>query len=105
LCSIATPYATSMEATELDPTQGNREATPSSDKEMPFDMAVESAKEGAKGSKKRCKQCPQGATTTTNHDDGKAGGSGGGCTTIAARSDKHPTRIPIDHFKILLEEA
>jgi hypothetical protein len=38
--------------------QGSREATLSSDKESPPDVAIYHAKEGIKGGKKRRKQCP-----------------------------------------------
>jgi hypothetical protein len=59
-------------------------------------------------SKRRCKQCPQGATTMTDHsndDVEKASNSGKGRVMIAARSDKHQARPPIEHFKRLLKEA
>jgi hypothetical protein len=108
LCSIATPYFTYNEATELCLAQGNREAPPSSGKETPSIVAVHSTKEGTKGGKKRCKQRPQGAMTMIDHDDGgyeKVGGSRGGRVVTAARSDKHQARLPMDHFKRLPEEA
>jgi hypothetical protein len=101
-------YATSNEVAELRPAQGSREVTPSSNKEMSFDVAFHSAKEGTKGGKKRHKQRPQGARTTTDHDDSdgrKAGGSDRGHIMTATRSDKRQVRPPIDHFTRLLEEA
>jgi hypothetical protein len=87
LHSIATPYTTSNKAAELHPTQGSKEATPSSGKETSSDVVIRSTKEGAKGSKKRHKQCPQGATATTDHDDGdgndrKAGSSSRGASRL-----------------------
>jgi hypothetical protein len=84
------------------------EATPSSGKETPSDMAIYRTKEGAKGGKKRRKQRPQGATTMTDHndgDDGKAGGSDRGRVVTAVHSDKHQVRPSTDHFKRLLEDA
>jgi hypothetical protein len=47
LRNIATPYASSNEVAKHHPTQGSREATPSSSKETPSDVAVHNAKEGA----------------------------------------------------------
>jgi hypothetical protein len=44
-----------IEAVMLRPTQTSREATPSSDKEAPFDAATHCAQEGIKGSNKWCK--------------------------------------------------
>jgi hypothetical protein len=49
--SITTPYATNNEAAKHCPTQGSREATPSSNKETPSDVAIH----GTKGGKKRRK--------------------------------------------------
>jgi hypothetical protein len=60
LCSIATQYTTSNEPTELHLALGSRVVTPSSSKDMPSDVVVESAMEGSKGGKKRRKQCPKG---------------------------------------------
>jgi hypothetical protein len=54
--------------------QGSKEPTLSSGKEAPFNIALDDAKEGVKGSKKRLKQCPQGTTTMTDHNDREAGG-------------------------------
>jgi hypothetical protein len=80
--SIANPYATNNKAVVLHPAQGSREATPSNSNEALSDVTVHSAKDGAKGGKKRCMQHPQGATITIDHDDGnyeKAGSSSIGC--------------------------
>jgi hypothetical protein len=82
--------------------------TPSSDKEVPSDVAIHIARDGAKGSKNRCKQHPQGAMTTTNHYDGsyrKEGGSGMGHVTAAAHGDKRQVRPATDHFRRLLVEV
>jgi hypothetical protein len=106
--SVTNPYATRSEVVTHHPTQGSREATPSSSKEASFNVAVHSAKDGTKGGKKRCNQHPQGPTTMTDHDDGnygKAGGSGAGRVTTTAHGDKRQTRPPTDHFKRLLEVA
>jgi hypothetical protein len=82
--------------------------TPSSDKEAPFDVAIQSAREGIKVGKKRHKQHPQGATTTTDYDDDnnrKAGGSDVVCITAAMHNDKRQAWPPTDHFKRLHKEA
>jgi hypothetical protein len=76
-------YTTSPPRTPLAMRRPNfvppREATPSSDMETSSDVAVHSGKEGTKGSKKRHKQCPQGAMTDHGDDnDGKVGSSGVG---------------------------
>jgi hypothetical protein len=81
LRSITTPYTTNNEMAELHLVPGSREATPSSGKEKPSDVAIHSAKEGAKNGRKSLKHRPQGTTTMTDlddGDDGKVGGYGGG---------------------------
>jgi hypothetical protein len=70
LHSITTPYAASDAMAKLLPAPSNKEATPSSYKEAPSDIAVQDAKEGAKGGKKRCKQRPEWVTTAANYDGG-----------------------------------
>jgi hypothetical protein len=105
---IATQHTTSSEAVMLHPAEASRKATPSSDKEVPSDITAHCAQVAAKGGNKRCMQRPQGTTTTTSHDDGndwEAGGSGVGRISTTARSDKRMGRLPMDHFKRLLEEA
>jgi hypothetical protein len=90
--SITTPYAASNEAAKHCPTQGRREATPSSHKETSSDIA----------------HSAQEALGRRDHDDGndkKAGGSGGGHIATISHSNKHHTRPPTDHFKRLIEEA
>jgi hypothetical protein len=45
--------------------------------------------------------------TTTNRDDGHDYEAASSCVrhiSTTTRSDKHPTRPPMDHFKRLLEE-
>jgi hypothetical protein len=108
LHNIANLYITSNKAATICPTQGSREVTTSSGKEASFDLAIQFAKDGAKGDRKRCKQHHQGATTTIDHDDGsygKAGGSGTGHVMTAAHGDRHQVRPPTNHFRRLLEEA
>jgi hypothetical protein len=105
---IAAQYTTSNKVTEFHLPLGSREVTPSSGREAPSDITVQSAWEGVKGAKRRCKQSPQGAMTTTNYDDdnnGKADGSDMGRVTTVALSDKRQARPPTDHFKRLLKEA
>jgi hypothetical protein len=89
----------------LCPTQGSREATPSSGRETPSDIAAHDTQEGIKGGKKRCKQRLQGTMTTTDDNDGEAGGFGRTRASTAARSDKRQAWSPTDHLKRLLEEA
>jgi hypothetical protein len=105
---IATQHATSFESIMLRPTRGSREASPSSDKEAPSNLAVQYTQAGVKGGGKRCMQHHQVTMTTAIHDDGhdwEAGGSGVRCTSADARSSKCPARPPMDHFIRLLEEA
>jgi hypothetical protein len=88
--------------------QGSREATLSTDREEMSDVAVHCTQQGIKGSNERRKQCLQGTTTTAYHDDGynwKVGDSGARCTLAATRNDKCLARLPMDHFKRLLEVA
>jgi hypothetical protein len=68
-CGIATQHATSYEVVMLRPTQGSKEATPSSDNEAPSTAVAHEAKDDVKGDKKRRKQRLQGITTMTDHDD------------------------------------
>jgi hypothetical protein len=74
----------------LYPAQGRRAVTLSSDKEVMPDVPTHYAQEGVKGSHKWHKQCIQGTMNTTSSDNGY---------------DKRPTRLPMDHFKMLLKEA
>jgi hypothetical protein len=90
----------------LCPAQGSREATPSSDKEAPSNVAAHYAQEGVKGGSKRCKQHLQGTTST--HDNGRdweVGGFGVRCISTDVHSSKNPVRPPTDHFKRLLEKS
>jgi hypothetical protein len=48
-CDIDTQCTNSYEAVVLRPVRASREATPSSDKEAPFDVASHCAQEGVKG--------------------------------------------------------
>jgi hypothetical protein len=107
-CDITTQRSTNYEAIMLSPMQGSREATPSNNKEAPSDIATHYAEEGVKGDSKRCKLRLEGTTTMTIRDDShdwEVGGSGVRHMSIDARSGKHSSRVPIDHFKRLLEEA
>jgi hypothetical protein len=108
LCNVAAQYATSDEMTEVCPTPGSREATPSSCKETLSDVTVHDAKEGTKDGKKRCKQCPQRVIAMADFDSSsekKIGSSGTGCLVTAAHSSKWQERSPTDHFESLQEEA
>jgi hypothetical protein len=96
---------TSYDAVMLCPTQGSKEATPRSDREMPSDIAAHVTQEGIKGSKKRHTQRLQGTMTTIDGHDGEAGASGVRRTPTATRNDKRWVRLPMDHFKSLLKEA
>jgi hypothetical protein len=79
--------------------------TPSSGRKASFNIAVQRDREGTKGSKRRCKQRPQGATTMVDGDNEEAGGFGvAHVTTIVGRS-KRQARLPIDHFERLIKEA
>jgi hypothetical protein len=93
---------------ELHLVPGSREATPSSGKEKPSDVAIHSAKEGAKNGRKSLKHRPQGTTTTTDlddGDDGKVGGYGGGCAMTIAHSNNCQARPPTYQLKRLIKEA
>jgi hypothetical protein len=105
-CGITTSHTTSHETVALHAPQISREATLSSDKEVPPDIVVHRTKEGIKGGKKRRKQCPQ--ETMTDHDngsDGEVGSTGVRRFSTTAHSDKCQARPPMDDFKRLLEEA
>jgi hypothetical protein len=82
----------------------NREATLSSDKEVPSDIAAHCTQVGVKGSNKRCKQHPLGTTTMTSRD-WEVGNSGMGHASATAHSNMRLVRLPTDHFKRLFEEA
>jgi hypothetical protein len=102
--SITTPYAASNEAAKHCPTQGSREATPSSRKETSSDIAIHSAQEALGWQEEVQAACPR----ARDHDDGndkKAGGSGGGHIVTISHSNKCHARPPTDHFKRLIEEA
>jgi hypothetical protein len=82
--------------------------TLSSVREVSSDIAIHSAREGAKGGKKRRNQCPLETTTTTdynNGNNGKASSSDIGHVMTGVHSNKHQAWPPTDHFKRLLEEA
>jgi hypothetical protein len=64
--------------------------------------------EGIKGGKQRRKQRLQGTTTMTDHNDDKdeeAGGSSVRRISTTTCIDKRQSRLPMDHFYRLLEEA
>jgi hypothetical protein len=84
------------------------EATPSSNKEAPSNVAAHCAQEGIKGGSMRRKQRYQGTTTMTIHDDSQyweVGGSDVRRILIDTHNGKRPVRPPTDHFKRLPEEA
>jgi hypothetical protein len=71
-------------------------------------VALQDAREGTKGVKKRCEQRLQQAATTANEDGGsgnQAGSSDVVCVGIAIGSGKHQAQPAIDDFEKLLEEA
>jgi hypothetical protein len=70
------------------PTQGSREATPSSGTETLPDIAAHGTQKGVTGGRKRRKQRLQGTMTTTDDNNGEAGGSSVKCASTATRSDK-----------------
>jgi hypothetical protein len=108
LRSVTTQDATNSESAKFHLPSESREATPRSDQEVPCDVAVQSAREGTKGGKRRRKQHSQGATTMTDYGNGNnkmVGGSDMGRITTTTHSDKRQARVPIDHFKRLLEQA
>jgi hypothetical protein len=53
LCSVTPQYTTSSEAAKFDLALGIKVATLSSGREAPSDVAVQSAREGTKGGKRR----------------------------------------------------
>jgi hypothetical protein len=84
-------YAVDNKTTKLRPASRSREATPMSSKEVPSDITVQNAKDGARGGKKRCKQYLQGVVAMVDGDGGdneEAGGSGVACVTTAVGSNK-----------------
>jgi hypothetical protein len=108
LCSTTAQYATSSKPTKFQFPPGSREVTPSSDREAPSDVAVQSTREGADDSKRRHKQHPHGAMTTTDYDDdnnGKAGNFGMECITTTTHNDSRSVWLPTDHFTRLIMET
>jgi hypothetical protein len=99
---------TNREAVKFQLPPGSREATPSSCREVSFDITIQSTRESTEGGKKRRRQRPQLAMTTADHDDdnnGKTGNSGMGHVMTAMNSDLRQAWLPTNHFKRLLEEA
>jgi hypothetical protein len=68
-CGVATQHTTHYEAATHHPTQASREATPSSDKEVPSDDATHHAQDGVRSGNEQCKQHPLGTATTTSHNE------------------------------------
>jgi hypothetical protein len=58
LCNIAGQYVMRKETAKLLPIPGSKEATPCSNNMAPSAAAVQNAKKGIKGGKKRRKRCP-----------------------------------------------
>jgi hypothetical protein len=108
LCSVAAQYTTSSEAAKFLLPLRSRKTTPSSSKEVPSCVTVQSTRDGTEGGKRRHKQRPRGATTTVDYDNGnnrKAGDSSMGHIMTTIHSIKHQVRLPTEHFKRLLEVA
>jgi hypothetical protein len=105
---ITTQHTTNYKAVMHHPTQTSREATPSSGKEAPSDIATYYALDGNKGSNKRRKQCPLGTATNTSRCKDRgcvAGGSSLGQVLTTAHVTRRLVWPPTDHYKRLPEEA
>jgi hypothetical protein len=88
--------------------QPAREAILGNSNAAPSAAAIQDAKRGTKGGKKRHKRCPYWVVAVAYDDDDndkKADGSGMGCVTTAVHSGKRQARPLTDHFKRLFEEA
>jgi hypothetical protein len=75
---------------------------------VPSNVTAHYSQVGVKGSNKWRKQRPLGSATMTSCDDGhdwEAGSSSVGYISTTMHSSRHLVRLPIDHFKGLLEEA
>jgi hypothetical protein len=108
LCNIAAQYSTGKKAAKLLPTLGSGKATPGSGKVVPSNIAIQDAKKGTNGGKKRHKQRPQWVTVAADYDDDsneKAGGSNLGCVMTVVHSGRHQAWLPTYHFERLLKEA
>jgi hypothetical protein len=80
----------------------------SNSREVPSDVTIQDAREGAKGSRKRCKQRLQEAATVADNDGGsdKEVGSTGMVRVVAVTGKgKRQAWPPTDHFEKLLEET
>jgi hypothetical protein len=108
LRSAAAQYAADDEATELCHAPGSRETTLISGSGVSSDIAVQNAKEGASGGKKRRKQRLQGVVAVAYDDGGnnkEACGSDVARIMIVVGSSECQARPHTCHFEILLEEA
>jgi hypothetical protein len=97
--SVAALHVVSTKAVQLRP-------APSNSRGAPLDIAIEDAKEGTTGGKKRYKQRRQ--ETVTDHDRGvneRAGDSSAEHAAEAMGSSRRQARPPTDHFEKLLKEA
>jgi hypothetical protein len=75
---------------------------------VPSDIAVQNIKEGAKGGKKRRKQCLQGVVVMSDSyggDNEEEGGVGVARITTTAGSSKRQVQPPTYHFERLFKEA
>jgi hypothetical protein len=75
---------------------------------VPSDIADQNTEVGARGGKKRCKQCLQEVTSMADGDGGdneEVGGSGVAHVATTVGSSKRQARPPTDDFEGLLEEA
>jgi hypothetical protein len=101
LCNIPTQNTASNKATQLH-------SAPSDSGEASFDVAIQDAREGTKGGRKRCQQDLQEAAILVDGDSGngmQAGSSGMVCITVVEGIGKPQVRLPTDHFEKLLEET
>jgi hypothetical protein len=90
------------------PAQMSKEATPSSGKEAPSDVAAYCTQDDIKCSNKRRKQRPLGTVTMTSRGDDRgweAGSSSMGQISSVMHGNRCLVRPPTDHFKRLLEET
>jgi hypothetical protein len=98
--SVATQHVVSNQAAQLHlASSSSREASP--------DIAIQDAKEGAKGGKK-CKQHHQETTITTDDNGGiskQVGSSCVVCAMAATGSSKHQAWSPMDHIEKILEDT
>jgi hypothetical protein len=96
---IITQHPINYEAVMHRPAPASREATPSNDKEAPFDDAAHCAQDCVRGGNKGHKQHHLGTMTTLSHDDDRGwevGSSGMGRVSTATHGSSPLTRTHSD---------